>query len=93
MLAAAGNGIRITGVVLVADDVKEFSGTSKGGKPYSFAVREIQMFTGRNTVLCKFQQDTGTAFPAISIGQTRTFKVEGFRMNGNVPVLTVSDPE
>ena len=91
LLASAGNGIRITGLVLVVDDPKEIRGTSGKGNSYAFAVREMQIFTGNKAVLCKHQLDIpkeGQAqFPNVSVGSVQTFRIKNFRMNGTVPVL------
>ena len=87
LLMSLDNGVRVTGLVLMVDPPKEFKGTSKGGNPYAFAVREIQIFTGNKTVTCKDQRDVGGSFPLIAVGSKATFKVKGIRMNGTVPIF------
>lgn len=90
LLAAAGNGIRITGLVLVVDKPVERSGVSGKGNKYAFVSREIQIFTGNKAVLCKHQGEIGTVFPDVLPGQVRTFKIAAVRMNGTVPVFELS---
>jgi len=78
-------GIRIRGLVLACEAPKEFKGTSKGGNPYAFAVREMQIFTGNKSVVCKDQRDLGGVFPEIRVGQVIEFKLKSVRMNGTQP--------
>jgi hypothetical protein len=83
------NGIIITGLILAADEAKVFEGTSKGGRPYKFAMREIQVWTGNKAVVCKFQKDTMAEIPGVVVGIKSSFKVLGVRMNGNEAQFTV----
>lgn len=87
LLAAAGNGIRITGLVLVVENSVERSGVSGKGNKYAFVSREMQIFTGNKSVLCKHQGDPGTIFPEVRAGEVRTFKILSVRMNGTSPVF------
>lgn len=91
MLAAAGNGIRITGLVLVVAPAVERSGISGKGNKYAFVSREIQIFTGNKAVVCKHQMDLDpqnpAKFPEVFPGQVATFKIKSVRMNGTDPVF------
>ena len=69
----------------MVDDPKDFNGTSAKGNKYSFAVREMQIFTGNKSVVCKHQLEIGHPFPEVRAGQVRTFKIKNVRMNGTVP--------
>lgn len=89
LLNGLDNGIRITGLVLSVEEPKEFKGTSKTGKPYSFAVRELQIWTGNKAVGCKDQRDVGQEFPPVSVGVKATFKIKSVRMNGTMPVFEI----
>ncbi len=90
LLAAAGNGIRITGIVLVVDEAIERSGVSGKGNKYAFASREMQIFTGNKTVICKQQGELGTKFPDVRPAEVRTFKIISVRMNGTTPVFELA---
>ncbi len=93
MLAAAGNGVRVTGIVLAAEIPREFKGTSGKGNPYSFSVRELQIFTGNKVTICKHQMDIGSKFPDVVVGSVMTFKVKSVRMNGTVPVFELENEQ
>ena len=93
LLAAAGNGIRITGLILVVDEPKEFKGKSAKGNDYAFAVQELQIFTGNKAVGCKFQCNIGDKFPDVLPGTVRTFKIKGVRLNGTVPSFELDATE
>lgn len=83
LLTSLGNGIIITGLVLAADEAKVFEGTSKGGRPYKFANREIQVWTGNKAVVCKFRSDSIAELPGVVIGIPASFRVVSGRMVGN----------
>lgn len=79
------NGIRIKGLVLAVDAVKEFKGVTGKGNAYAFLVREMQIFTGNKSVACKDQRDPDKSFPEIRVGTVVEFRIKSVRMNGTVP--------
>ncbi len=85
MLTDRSNGIRIKGLVLAVEAVKEVKGVSKGGNNYAFLTREMQIFTGNKAVACKDQRDLDKSFPEIRVGTIVEYKIKSVRMNGTVP--------
>jgi len=84
LLSSADLGIRIKGLVTAKDAPRELSGTSKGGKPYSFVNQTVTLLAGAETVNVTIRKDKVEDLPPINLYSVRTFTVTGGRVFNGV---------
>lgn len=82
--------MRVKGVVMVAEEPQEVSGTSaKSGKPYKFISRRFQLFTGKGNAVCAETHDRMEDFKPLPMFQLVEFEIESARMDGSQLVLRI----
>ena len=73
-----------------AEDPRAFSGKSAKGKDYAFCQRQMQVFTGKNTVTCTERRDSLGEFGAPPIGTVVAFKMVSGRIHDGQMIFDVA---
>jgi hypothetical protein len=84
LLSTADLGIRIKGLITAKDAPRELSGTSKGGKPYSFFNQSVTVLAGKETVNVTIRKEKEADLPPMNLFTVRTFNVVGGRVYNGV---------